>query len=150
MVLQIRLGLMAVLALMVGLFACAQGAVAKTCTPQDAEAADEIAGTKTDWHKVETAFKKYGHCYDGGIGEGYSEPVARMLVKQWSALPVLADLVKNDAPLEKFVLRHIDSTLDPGNLKKIRQLAATSCPDGLTALCGEIKSAAAHASGRAE
>jgi hypothetical protein len=118
----------------------------RACSPKDAEAADAALDTLDSWAKVERASKKYGHCDDGSIAEGNSEAVARLLVDQWPTLPLLAELVKRDPALKKFILRHIDTTLDTEDLSRIGELASTQCPSGSAPLCRELSQAAARAS----
>jgi hypothetical protein len=121
------------------------GAQAKTCSPEDAEAADAAVDGLDSWTKIASVFKKYGHCDDGSIAAGNSEAVARLLVDQWATLPVLAKLGKRDPALKRFVLHHIDSTLDTDDLGKIMVLASSQCPTGTASLCSELLKAAARA-----
>lgn len=117
----------------------------KTCSPQDAEAADAIIDHLDSWAQVESAFKKFRHCDDGSIAEGNSEAVARLLVDRWQTLPQLAALIKRNPALRRFVVRHIDGTLDTADLEKIKKISSSSCPQGMAALCNDLHSAATHA-----
>jgi len=105
----------------------------------------ELDGLDT-WSKIRTAFQRYGQCDDGSIAEGNSEAVARLLVDQWTTLPTLAALVRRDRGLEGFVLRHIDTTLDPDDLERIKMLASSRCPAGIESLCSALSAAATRAS----
>jgi hypothetical protein len=118
---------------------------AKNCSAQDAEAADAVVDHLDSWVKVERAFNKYGHCDSGYIAEGNSEAVARLLVDRWQTLPTLAKLIRRDPSLRRFVLRHIDTTLDTGDLEKIKVHSSSSCPTDATALCADILTAATDA-----
>lgn len=118
---------------------------AKACSPREAEAADAAVDGLDSWTNVERAYKKYGHCDNGSIAEGNSEAVARLLVDQWSTLPLLAELAKRDQAFKRFVLRHIDTTLDTDDLEKIEKLASTQCPKGSAWLCRELLQTAARA-----
>jgi hypothetical protein len=118
----------------------------KACSPKDAEAADAAVDGLDSWAKVEWSFKKYGHCDDGSIAEGNSGAVARLLVDHWATLPLLAERVKRDQALKKFILRHIDSTLDTDDLSRIGELASTQCPSGSAPLCRQLSQAAARGS----
>ncbi|TWB13109.1 hypothetical protein FBZ89_12176 [Nitrospirillum amazonense] len=115
----------------------------KTCTPQDAEKADEMVDQMDSWAKVSVAYAKYGHCDDGEIAEGNSEAVARLLVDHWKTLPQLDALIKRNPQLKGFVLRHVDATLDTKDLGSIQTLSASSCPSGLSPLCQDLSAAAA-------
>ncbi|WP_245982611.1 hypothetical protein [Trinickia fusca] len=118
---------------------------AKVCTESAANAADAMVDQLDSWDKVNITFTKYGHCDDGEIAEGNSEAIARLLVDHWQTLPQLGALIKRNPPLKAFVLRHIDTTLDTGDLDKITTLSTSSCPAGMGALCRELASAASHA-----
>ena len=118
---------------------------AKSCSPKDAEAADALLDGLDSWAKLGAAVKQYGHCDDGSIAEGNSEAVVRLLVDQWKTLPQLSGLVRRDPVLKRFVLRHVDATLDTDDLNKIRMSASTSCPGGAALLCSELLAAANRA-----
>jgi len=117
----------------------------KTCSPRDAEAADAMIGHLDSWTKFESAFKRFRHCDDGSIAEGNSEAVARLLVDQWNTLPLLAGLIKRDPPLKRFVLRHIDTTLDTDDLEKIKESSSLACRKDMALLCSDLKIAAIRA-----
>lgn len=118
---------------------------AKTCTPSDANAADKATDTLTNWRIINQNRVKFGHCDEGGVAEGNSEAVARLLVDHWDSLAELNTLSSNTPALKKYVLRHIDSTLDTNDLDQIQRLSAQSCPQGLSALCTDIGHAAERA-----
>jgi hypothetical protein len=85
------------------------------------------------------SFKSYGQCDDGAIAEGYSESVARILVDHWNTLPDLARLQSKDAEFRRFVLKHIDATLNVSDIRKIRKKASAQCPAGLRHICNELR-----------
>ncbi|MEX3895073.1 hypothetical protein [Paraburkholderia sp. BR10954] len=115
------------------------------CPEKDAFAADAMVDHLDSWAPVNSAFSQYGHCDDGGIAEGYSEAIARLLIDPWKALPELDAQIKLDPPLESFVLRHINSTLDIDDLAKIATLSTRSCPKGMSSLCKALANAASQA-----
>jgi hypothetical protein len=119
---------------------------AKTCSKHDAESADAAVDVLDSWTKLAWAVKKFGHCDAGSIAEGNSEAVARLLVDHWNTLPLLVKLVRRGPALKRFVLRHIDKTLDTDDLHRIQSLASSQCPEGSGPLCGELRRAAARAS----
>lgn len=90
------------------------------------------------------ASRKYGHCDDGAIAEGFSEAVARLLVDRWPTLPALAKLAARDPALTQFVLRHVDATLDTNDVEMIGKLARTKCSQATVPLCRELAAAAAR------
>ncbi|MET3132845.1 hypothetical protein AAKU55_003126 [Oxalobacteraceae bacterium GrIS 1.11] len=117
----------------------------KTCSPQEAEAADAIIDQIDTWAKVDSMFKKFRHCDDGSIAEGNSEAIARLLVDRWDTLPQLEKLTKLNPPLKRFVLSHIDTTLNSDDLEKIKELSMSSCPQNMTSLCKNLNSSSTRA-----
>jgi len=91
------------------------------------------------WNALYQSWKSYPGCDDGALAEDYSESVARVLVDHWNTLPELAHLVRNDPEFREFVLKHIDATLDAGDVTKIRRKASAQCPAGLKKLCGDVE-----------
>ncbi len=121
--------------------ACATG----TCTGRQADAAEAAADHLSSWREVASYETRFGPCDDGAMAEGSSEAVARLLVDRWWTLPELASAIRRQPRLEAFVLDHINSTLDTGDIRTIEQHAGRDCPAAASALCGAIKGAAAKA-----
>ena len=114
---------------------------ARKCPANEASLAEVEVDHLDSWTKLQSAFKTHGHCDDGSIAEGYSEAVARLLVDQWDTLPELARLAQRDSRFRRFVLRHIDSTLNTSDLEKIGQLSSSACPHGNVKLCRDLQGA---------
>jgi hypothetical protein len=112
------------------------GAQGKPCTQQEAEQAErETDGLKT-WNSVYRLYKKFSQCDDGGIAEGVSDAVAKLLANRWDSLSELVKLVSSENGFESFVLRHVDETIDwEQDVPKIRQNAKSRCPPNSTRLC---------------
>ena len=115
---------------------------AKVCTAKDAVAAEAAIDELDSWQKVHAAFLRYDHCDDASIAEGNSEAVARLLADQWPTLPALASLARRDPAFKKFVLKHVDATLDTADLKRVADHATLRCPKEATAICRAIAAAA--------
>jgi hypothetical protein len=115
--------------------ACAQQ---HRCTDAEAQRAEAQADTPRSWDTLYSSYKSYRQCDDGAIAEGYSESVARILVDHWSTLPRLANLATKDARFRRFVLTHVDATLDINDLKKISTDAKTQCSSELAAICADL------------
>jgi hypothetical protein len=109
------------------------------CSPEEARLAESEADTLRSWDAVYRSYKLYRQCDDGAIGEGYSESVARILVDHWNTLPRLASLTDKDPEFRRFVLDHVDATLDVNDAKKISAKARTQCPTGLRSLCDNLR-----------
>lgn len=106
---------------------------------------NELQGLKA-WNSLHKSFQKYApRCDDGFIAEGYTEAVVALLAKRWSSLHELASIAKRDPAFGKFVLRHIDSSADSSDLKRIKEQAATQCSSKHKALCSSIHAAAVQA-----
>jgi hypothetical protein len=90
------------------------------------------------WNELYRLFKGFGQCDDGAIGEGFSDDVAQLFLKQWPHLDVLNHLMISDEAFKKFVLLHIDATLAEEELKGIEKNAATRCPKWAAQLCHSI------------
>jgi hypothetical protein len=114
----------------------------QTCRRADADRAVRAADQLTTWDAVSVARRHYAHCDDGSIAEGFSEAIARLLTDRWSALPELAQAMQKDPPLQAFVVRHLNSTLDTGDLESIARQAAQACPRGQAPLCRQLRAAA--------
>jgi hypothetical protein len=119
----------------VGLFANEK---AKPCTREDAIRADHEASSLRGWAEVYKSYKNFAQCDDGGIAEGYSDSVARLLSEKWASADQLNRLSSRDRGFEKFVLRHIDELMTPDQANKIRDNADTRCPSHAKRLCEKI------------
>lgn len=113
-------------------------AQSQNCTTDQERAAETEAETLRDWAALHQSFLRFKQCDDGSIAEGYSESVARIVVDHWQTLPKLASLTRTDRPFLSFVLKHIDATLNPDDLKRIQENASSRCPAGLASLCSAI------------
>lgn len=109
------------------------------CTVAQAKRAEDQIDRLHTWDSLYKWYKAYRHCDDGGIAEGISEDVGRMLAHHWSTLPNLDQLARQDAGFKRFVIRHVDATLGDDDLQNIRENAILNCPRGLHDICGELK-----------
>lgn len=108
------------------------------CTPQQAKQAEKAVDSLNSWDRIHDWYKAYSQCDDGGQAEGMSEAVARNLVDRWERLSRLGELIK-DAGFRRFILKHVDATLNADDLEKIAVNAEKRCPTNLRALCRELK-----------
>lgn len=119
---------------------------AKECTGVEAQEAEAGVDTLKDWSAIYTAFKRYGHCDDGGIAEGWSEAVVHLLASNWGSLKQAAVYTTNDKGFRRFFLKHIDASADTDEIKSIGKLAGSQCPPNLKLLCKEIEASVTEAS----
>jgi hypothetical protein len=115
------------------------------CTIAEGRRALDEADTFRSWEALYRSYKKFGHCDDGAIGEGYSESVARILADHWSSLPRLAQLAGKDAAFREFAIRHLDATLNTDDLERIKKSATSRCRHDLQKTCSEIATQADYA-----
>jgi hypothetical protein len=106
--------------------------------------ADSATDNMKDWPTVYRVFKKYGKCDDGGIAEGNSDAIVQLLAMHWSSVGELSKLTKKDPMFERFVLGHIDGTVDYDQEKMIVAHARGECPSGMRKLCKRLMKKAAN------
>ena len=109
------------------------------CTTAQARHAEDQTDHLHTWDSLYKWYKAYQRCDDGGIAEGISEDVGRILADHWSTLPRFDQLARQDAGFKKFIIKHVDTTLRDDDLKKIMENANTKCPTGLQSICGELR-----------
>ena len=124
-------------AIVFGVIATAMSAAQqKMCTQQEAAQAERETNSLKTWNSVYKFYKKFSHCDDGGIAEGVSDAVAKLLANRWDSVSELVKLVSSEKGFEDFVLRHVDETIDwEQDVPKIRQNAKSRCPPNSTRLC---------------
>jgi len=115
---------------------------AKRCTERDAEAADLAIDNLDSWEAIQKNYVAYAQCDDGSIAEGNSEAIARLLVDKWPETAKLQSLINHDSGFQKYVVRHINYTLDTDDLHQIIILSSESCPAENKALGGKLIAAA--------
>jgi hypothetical protein len=88
------------------------------------------------WQSVLQFYKQYSHCDDGSIGEGFSDAVAKLLANHWDHFSDFVKLASNDKEFGKFVVRHVDETIDwSHDSLKINENARLHCPSRSARLC---------------
>jgi len=117
-------------------------AYAQQCTRADEMAALKVAGTLREWSEVSAAFQRYRHCDDGAIAEGFTDSIVRLLVSRWETLSEMAAFAEKQPEFRTFVLRHVDASADPGDLKRIAELAGSKCPSHHAKLCAALRAEA--------
>lgn len=138
--------LMTVLALVFGMNSFASATSKKPCTKSEATQAETEVDSLKDWDHVYRSYRKFSHCDDGAIGEGYSDAVGKLLANDWGHLHGLIALTKADEGFRRFVLKHVDETLPGDTLQRISNNARSNCPAGAQRLCSLIERAASEKS----
>ncbi len=113
------------------------------CTLTDAEFATALRTLK-NWEAINQFHKKhFPPCPDDGMyAEGYSELIVRTLALRWSSIPELSSLVEARPEFREFVLKHVDASADPAQLKQVLQRATNQCPPATTELCNALRKSA--------
>ena len=112
--------------------------VASDCIRSEAVAAEEEANTLRSWAEVYDSYRRYAHCDDGAIAEGYSSSVARLFTNAHADVSTLSAMASRDVGFQRFVLRHIDTSIPAKELAVIYEKVA-HCPESAEPLCKEIK-----------
>jgi hypothetical protein len=106
------------------------------CSRDEAIRAGMAADNLKTWPSVYRFYKQYSHCDDGSVGEGISDGVAKLLANHWDSFGEFVKLASNDKAFEKFVIRHVDETIDWGrDAPKIHENAQLHCPLNAARLC---------------
>lgn len=111
---------------------------ASRCSAKYTDEPEKAVDYLKDWAALYRAFRLYGICDDGGVAEGFSDAVAKLLANQWQTLPELAKLARSDRQFEQFVFRHLDETVNQEDDLAIVGNAQNRCPNGLAALCRRL------------
>lgn len=114
----------------------------RVCTKEEAIAAEMAAPAAQSWEQLHQQFKRYSHCDDGAIGEGFSESVTLLLADHWQDIRQLREIVSHDSAFRKFVIRHINETVPVERLNRIVENANKQCPRSLKDLCRDIETTA--------
>ena len=86
------------------------------CSKQGAIAAEKEAVKLDSVVSLYDSYKRFAHCDDGAIAEGYNESVVRILTQQWNRqLIELYRLTSRDERFRAFVLRHINEAMTLGS-----------------------------------
>jgi hypothetical protein len=128
----------AAIAVMLGGFVSLAALEPPKCSKEDAIAAETISASISSWRQLYSAFRRYSHCDDGAIGEGFSDAVSVLLSREWKTLDEGAALAKTDRVFKGFLLRHLNVTVPEERLAAIKQLAQSQCTKRSKSLCAEI------------
>ncbi len=111
---------------------------AKECTRAQAREAEAAASSLTTWGEILSSFRRFGHCDDGAVAEGYSVSVVGMLANRWGQVSELEKVFQTEPSFRGFVLRHIDVTAGQDEFNRLVANAAVRCPQRSAATCEAI------------
>jgi len=114
-------------------------AVTRTCRQEEAMKAMSEASNLKTWAEVFDSYKKYKQCDDGAIAEGYSSSVAYLLASRWADINTLIKLSNANPDFRRFVIKHVDETMNIDQAKSIKKNIVTCRPAKAKKLCVEIQ-----------
>ena len=122
---------------------CAGVVTDQKCLREEAIQAETEAATLNTASKLYTSYKRYAHCDDGAIAEGYSYSVVSILTKYWdSQIKDIKDLTSSDEGFKRFFFHHIDDLMSSEEQKLIISNARNRCPQNYRVFCELIEKAA--------
>ena len=112
-----------------------------TCTEEEAQSAEVIVATIDSWMRLYQQFKRYAHCDDGAIAEGFSESISLLLAEQWEDIQEASTVLIPNSAFQEFIIKHIDETVPDKRLERVRKNIRERCPLSLEDFCHKIESA---------
>ena len=101
---------------------------------------------KSSWPQLyDAAIALPNRCFDGYFAEGISDTIVRKMGQDWPGFIAILSAHPADAQFMSLVLRSINETLDPKDIKAAAHLATTECPEKLKKQCASILKEAAEA-----
>jgi len=116
---------------------------ARECTLTDEQRIGHEYPRLKSWSSIYASYRACTpECDDGWMGEGYDQAIVKMLSARWATVGELARLARRDPAFHRFVLKHVDGTADPDDLRKVFTNATRYCPRDLGGLCASVANAA--------
>jgi hypothetical protein len=130
---------------------CAQISYASSCEPtcsadDDAKLAEDAVDVLPDWAAVAKFYDRFRQCDDGGVAEGLSDSIGKLLARERPEMNVLMAVARSRRGMDQFVLRHVNETLSNDNLSAISEKLPARCEQAAKHLCRDISIAARRAS----
>lgn len=113
--------------------------------PCEAETA-QLMNLESSWSEIyKAAIALPPACFDGYFAEGISETLVRKIAKDWQGFQALLTMYPDESRFMNLVLKSINSTLDPNDIRAVDRLASTSCLVEIQNHCRSISQQAAAA-----
>ncbi|UJP02582.1 MAG: hypothetical protein LZF85_12575 [Nitrosomonas sp.] len=81
------------------------------CSEEEARSAEAAVAAVNSWDELYQQFKRYSHCDDGAIAEGFSESISLLLAEQWAEVQLMSRTLIQQPVFQKFLIEHIDETI---------------------------------------
>ena len=114
----------------------------RTCSNDDATAAEKAAVALQSWTAVYDAYRRYGHCDDGAVAEGFAGSVVKLLAVRWDQFEALHGLTLADPGFRQFVMNHVYATGSEASLRIVIRNATQRCGSDAKPLCRDLERAA--------
>ena len=115
---------------------------AKECSPDDALAAEKAVDSLSSWPTVLLAYQRYGHCDQGPIAESFTDKIVHLLATRWDDYHKFKASMGYEPGFGDFIARHVNSSADADDLKRVVFLAESACPPNVKLGCLQIARAA--------
>jgi hypothetical protein len=126
------------LALGAGCIACgAAHAADKPCTRADAANGEKAIERANNWNQLYKSWQDYHHCDTGGVAEGYTDSLMRLMV-EWKGIDALAAAMQKDPQYKEWVHARLKSPAAKDDQPTVYSRAMASCPKGMDAFCAEL------------
>ena len=113
--------------------------------PCEAETA-QLMNLESSWSEIfKAAIALPPACFDGFFAEGISDTLVRKMGKDWQGFQTLLTKYPNESKFINLVLRSINATLDPNDIRTVDRLANTACNVKIQNHCRSISKQAADA-----
>jgi len=97
----------------------------------------------SDFYKAAIALPPI--CFDGYFAEGISDTLVRKMGQDWQGFQTILTKHSNESRFINLVLRSINATLDPNDIRTVDRLANTACNVKIQNHCRSISREAAAA-----
>ena len=126
----------ALVALALALGASAPALAQKECSKSEAAAAEKAVDRVVNYPGLLKAWRDYGHCSQGPVGELFTEAILRLMV-EWKDVDTVAQDMGREPNYKKFVFGHLGNAAKEDR-QSIYSRAKASCPLTQGAFCAEL------------
>lgn len=106
----------------------------------------QLMNLESSWSNVyKAAIALPSICFDGYFAEGISDTLVRKMGRDWQGFQTILTKHPNESKFINLVLRSINATLDPNDIRTVDRLANTACNVRIQNHCRSISKVAATA-----
>lgn len=108
------------------------------CSQEESIQSEAVVDYLNSWTNAHLAYTQYAKCNNGIFGEGFSEAAIRLFVNDWPELNHFMEIANKDKAFKKYVIEHINATLNQEDLEQVKDLASNKCPKTVELFCKEV------------